>query len=320
MKLPHFLTILLAGTISASAASTVLYQTSWDPTPAPAWAAGAINGQNGWLATSASGFQVVANGSAAALGVVTTSGNQFARLLANPSTTGSSNRYAWTDLTAKFAARPPGANILKASFDVYMPASQEFDGSLYGIRAFHPTSIPYSLLIEADDRSINLLVGGSFVYVSDAFEYDTWFNVAVFANYTTGDLTVAKNGVLLPTVTGNNPAILSGSLEDVDLFSINDPTGPATRVMFVENYSVSVEGSAPPSLSIAPIPPDNIAYRIKWPAANANWILEYTDDLVTGGSVWSDQGTAPEPDADPLFVHVDVALEALHRYFRLRQP
>ena len=110
MKLPHFLTVLLASTISASAASTVLYQTSWDPTPAPAWAAGAINGQNAWLATSASGFQVVANGSAAALGVVTTSGNQFARLLANPSTTGSSNRYAWTDLTAKFAARPPGAN------------------------------------------------------------------------------------------------------------------------------------------------------------------------------------------------------------------
>ena len=323
MKFPNYLAILLGATLSASAASTVLYQTGWEASPAtPPWAVGAINGQNDWSATSTSGFQVVSNTAPAALGVVTPSGDQFVKLTANPSTTGSSNRYAWTDISGAFAARPTGQDIVKASFDVFMPSSQELDGSLYGIRAFHETTIPWSLLIEADDQSINLLVGGTFVFVAGAFDYDTWFNVAVFANYTTGDLSVSKDGVAIPTVTGNNPSILSGSLQDVDLFSINDSSSLNPRVMFVENFAISVEGSAPvlPRLTMTPIPPDNVAYRLKWPAANSNWILEYTDDLIDSGSAWAAQGTPPRTDVDPNFVYVDIGIEALHRYFRLHKP
>ncbi len=332
MKVPPFLVILLGAALSASAASTVLHQTGWEASPAsPPWAVGAVNGQNGWLATSASGFQVVSNSSAEALGVVTPSGDQFVKLTANPSITGSSNRYAWTDIAGAFAARPPGQDVVKASFDVFVPASQELDASFYGIRAFHETTIPWSLLIEADDQSINLVVGGAFVYVTDAFDFDTWFNVAVFANYTTGDLSVSKNGVALPTVTGNNPSILSGSLQDVDLHSRNVAFSSNPRVMFIDNFSVSVEGNVPvlPRLTMTPIPPDNIAYRLKWPAANSTWILEFTDDLIDGGSVWANQGVPPtaelptDPGYDPLLppqVYVDIANEALHRYFRLRQP
>ena len=65
MKSAFALVALLLGTTAGSnAATTVLYQTDWEA--APPWALGAINGQNSWTA-SASGFQVVSNGSPGAV-------------------------------------------------------------------------------------------------------------------------------------------------------------------------------------------------------------------------------------------------------------
>ena len=70
MKVPQFLLVLLGTALSASAASTVLYETGWEASPAmPAWVPGNLIGQNvgKWAASPATANdrnRVVANGTA----------------------------------------------------------------------------------------------------------------------------------------------------------------------------------------------------------------------------------------------------------------
>jgi hypothetical protein len=246
--------LLLLGVASANAA-TVLYQTDWESAPAsPPWAPGLLPGHNGWFGQN-NLHQVVANGSGVALGVTTPYGSQFVRLMGDPGTV-SRDSFAWPDISSAFASRPAGFNIIKASFDVYVPSSQATDGTFYGILAFHEMSAPWGLFVEGDDRSINLVINNTYKFVPAAFAFNTWFNIAVIANYTTGGLSVEKNGVLM-ALSATNFNILSGSLQDVDLWSSNDPTPTSVRTVFIDNYRVTASSGevVPPRLTIQPGPP-----------------------------------------------------------------
>jgi len=310
----------MASAISTEAATTVLYQTGWEAAPAaPAWLPGAINGQNLWQPASGSGFLVVSNGAPNAIvngqAVTTPYGNQFVRITANASTSSSSDRFSWPDISAAFTARPSGQNRIRASFDVLVPSVQAADSSWYGIRAFHENSVPWGLFVEADDHSINLRIGDGLDYVPDAFDYDTWFNVAVIADYDTGDLTVEKNGVTLP-ISGKNPAILSGTLIDVDLWSINSTMPPTVRAVFIDNYRVIAEGVDAPKPNLTIQPGAAGGWHISWGADFSQWILESTQN--PSAATWDREGIIPAVGGG--IASVDIVKAPPQTFFRLRKP
>jgi hypothetical protein len=338
MKLSSFVSALVGFAVSASAAAPiVLYETGFEAAPAsPAWAIGNVFPQNGWFnyafgTWNPASLQVAGNGLPGAViggqAVVTPYGSQFHRFTASTATTAENIRFVYPDISANVAALPATHKVIKASMDFFVPSTQAGVAAAHGFIAWHGNGAgPWGVLIDPSDRSVNMALESlaSFPFEADAFEFDTWFNVTVTANYETAQISVAVDGVELSSLTRTGTAITTGALVDVDLTTWNwNLSAAPLRSIAGDNFRIIAESAAPvlPRLTMAPIPPDNLGYRIKWPAANSNWILEYTDALVDSGSDWSPQGTVPTPDGvDPLLVYVDIGIEALHRYFRLRQP
>jgi hypothetical protein len=342
MKSPQFLTVLLATTLSASAASTVLYQTGWEPSPAsPAWVPGNLIPQNLWYFESFGDIvpgsndrnMVVANGSADAnpygTPVVTPSGSQFHRFRASSSTTTINAQSVYPDVSGAFAARPPGQDVIVSSIDVFVPSggpAGSANSSFYGLRAYDLNfNNSFNLFLTPNSRRLSMLIPGVTNRLTSPafFHYDTWFNIAIRANFRSGDVDVFYNGNPVPELTGNNPGLAGSSLGDVDLFSQNDTNPPTSRIIFTDNYRITAESfvATLPRLTITPVASSNLTCKIKWPAANRNWILEYADQLQNGGSFWADLGISPVEDPlDSNFVYVVVGAQSLHRYFRLRLP
>ena len=317
MKSAFALVALLLGTTAGSnAATTVLYQTDWEA--APPWALGAINGQNSWTA-SASGFQVVSNGSPGAVigaqSVVTPYGRQFVRAIADPTTSASNHRYGWPDISAAVAGLPANQKMIKASFDVFVPGSQALDGSYYGIRAWHESSAPWGLFVEADDQSVNLVIGTSIAYVPGAFEFDTWFNIKVIADYSNGNLSVEKDGASID-LSGNSPGILSGTLQDIDLWTLNSAAPPTVRAAFMDNYRVTAEGpdASFPKLAIQVGAIGE--WHLSWSAAFSNWILESTQNITS--PTWTNEFVTPVVAGGVASVNLPNAPP--RTFFRLRKP
>jgi hypothetical protein len=317
-----------------AAAPIVLYETGFEAAPAsPAWALANVFGQNGWFnyafgTWNPTSFQVVGNGlPEAVIGgqeIVTPYGSQFHKFTASTSVSGENVRFVYPDISAEVAALPPTHKVIKASMDFFVPSTQDGVAAGHGFVAWHDNGTgPWGVLIDPSDRSVNLMLESlsSATFQTEAFEFDTWFNVTVTANYDTAQISVAVDGMQLLTQTGTE--ILAGVLVDVDLTTWNwGLTAPSLRSVAGDNYRITAQAAAAvlPTLTISNNPPDNVAYKIRWPAANASWILEYTDDLANGVSMWVPHGTLPSTDVDPNFVYVEVAVESLHRYFRLRQP
>jgi hypothetical protein len=340
MKFPQYLTAVLAVVVSANAATpTVIYQTGWEAAPAvPGWVAGNIMPQNGWgQFNNAAGNQVVVNGTAAASiggqAIATPTGSQFHKFTASSSPSTIFDRFAFPDVASTLSTLPATHKLFKVSIDVFVPSTQEGVNALhgvFGVHRFDPTTgdvnFPWGMLIDPGDLSINILWDNQITlssFVPDTVDLDTWFNVQLTVNYNSGAISVSKNGTVLSQISQTSMDISTDTLTNVFFVTENyDPGAPAIRSIATDNFLFTVEEdiSARPTLTITPIPPDNLAYKLRWPAANAGWVLEYTDEFVTGGSTWTPQGTAPTADADPAFVYVEVAVETLHRYFRLRKP
>src|SRR5437867_1971806 len=263
MKLFSSLLLLLPACYAACAASVLLYETGWETAPAdPAWTAGNLIPQNGWFgdpADSNDRNKVVANDTADAnpfgSPVMSPSGSQFHRFRASSSTSAQNQQYAWPDLSGAFAARPSGNDVLTGSIDVFVPSGDSADGSLYGLLGFDFDSntanyfLDYGFLVVPNSRTIRLVVDAADTAQSPAgiFPYDTWFNVAVQVNYQSGDIVVLYNGAPVPGLTTNFSFIVGSSFTDLDLFSQNSLNAPTSRIIFSDNYRVTVDSLIPPN-------------------------------------------------------------------------
>ena len=168
---------------------------------------------------------------------------------------------------------------------------------------------------------MNLVIGTRIVFISGAFDFDTWFNIEVIADYSSGELSVKMDGATLP-LSGNSPSILSGSLVDVDLWSVNLSAQPTVGAIFIDNYRVISEELVPPrpTLSIAPVlvpigaPPE---WHLSWSAAYFDWILESTLDIES--AFWTNEGVTPSLPVDGM-VGVDLFEAPPRAFYRLRRP
>lgn len=237
---------------SASAAPVVLYETGWEPTPAsPAWVAAAVSPQNAWQSagSSTARIRVTTEGTADATvfgtAYTTPYGSQMVRLTASSSTTAVNAQYAWPDITGAFASRPGGHDRLVASMDMLVPAGGSADASIYGLLGWSGGGnvLDFGLLVSPSGSFIALLGadGASLGEVGAAFPYNTWFNLAVEVNYQTGAMLVLLNGTPVAGLSGSNPALVGSALEDVDLYCENDTASPNPRVVFADNYRVTVQ-------------------------------------------------------------------------------
>lgn len=324
MKFQHTLMALLAATLSATAASpTVIYETGWEASPAsPAWAVGIISGQNGWIGHT--NAQVVENGSPQAViggqAVATPTGSRFHKFIANSAA--STTRETWFDFSSAFNSRPTGQNVVKASMDMFVPASQTGIPGLYGMGAYHGGAQPWGALVDPSDRSINILFdGGIPFFVGNLIAFDTWFTLTITANFDTGDVNIALDGEDIPALAFNTAFIVENpGLTDVDLVAASYATAEVTGVRSVcsDNYRIITEDAAValPTLTIAPTPPDGASWTLSWPEAFANWILESSDVIAEGN--WTPE-TNPTTIAGGV-VSMEVADAPPVRFFRLRQP
>ncbi|MFM1768691.1 MAG: hypothetical protein RJA22_1220 [Verrucomicrobiota bacterium] len=245
-----FPALLLLTGARIDAAPVVLHETGWEPAPAsPAWAATAVAGQNGWvgLGGSAARIRVIAEGSADATvfgqAYTTPTGSQFQRFTASSSTTAENEQYAWVDVTSAFASRPAGHDRLVASMDVLVPAGGAADASLYGLLGWSDggNSLDFGIVVSPANQTLILLGADVIAEVPGLFAYNTWFNLSLRVNYQTGELQAFTNGVPVPGLTGSNPLLVGTTLEDVDLWCVNDMPSPNPRVIFTDNYRVVVE-------------------------------------------------------------------------------
>jgi hypothetical protein len=263
----RFLPLLVATglAVTASAAPVVLYDTGWEASPAnPAWVAGAVSPQNGWQSAggSTARIRVTTEGTADATvfgtPYTTPYGAQMMRFTASSSTTANNAQFAWPDITGAFSARPGGYDRLVASIDMLVPAGGSADASAYGLLGFSGGGNVLDFgFIASPAGQVLALIGADGAVVGEvpsAFAYNTWFNVAVEANYQTGEILVRVNGVPVPGLSGSNPALIGSALEDVDLYCENDTLAPNPRVVFTDNYRVTVQ-----PLSDGPPPNDAFA-------------------------------------------------------------
>jgi hypothetical protein len=330
MKTNVLLTLAALVAASASAAGPVeLYSTGWEAAPAsPAWVPGIVGGQNGWVwFNNSNAHQVVVNGSAEAIiggqAVATPYGSQFHKFTANPSTTATSVRYAWPDITAGLAGLPSTHKIFKASMDVFVPSSQMGVAALYGIAATHDDgSMPWGVLIDPGDLSVNLLWDDGITadsFVPDALEADTWCNVSVTADYTSGQISVAVNGVTLDGITQTGTEILTGTLTDIDLISMNyDLTASTLRSIASDNFRITAEAPAivRPNMSIAAGPSGSVV--LQWSDQHLNWILKTASDVARGP--WTTLTFTPNVANGKVTATVTPAPGQPAGYYRLYAP
>jgi hypothetical protein len=309
--------VMLAG-FGARGATTLLYQTGWEAAPAsPSWKVGEVAPQNGWInQNSAAGHQVVTNGSQGA--IVTPYGNQFHKFTASPDTSQILDRLAWVDITGNFTARPAGQNTIKCSFEAYIPSSQASVPGLYGVAAFHYSATPWGVLLDPSDRSVNIVIDGQYPdYATDAFPYDTWFNVTVTADYATGQIQFSANGVNLSDLTRTSTNMVGKTLTDVDLVAENySPSAPSVRIAYSDNFNVTATDNVVvrPTLTITP-GPGNL-WHFSWSASYSNWILE--SSLNIDALTWSSTGVTPSVSGG--VASVNLTNSPPRRFYRLRKP
>lgn len=245
----------------AVGATLVLYDTGFEPAPAsPAWTYNPVAGQNSWFNSGGSSarIRVITNGFSGdnVVGGVTNlaqSGAQFVRFTASSSVTTNNSQFAWPDVTAGFEARPAGFNKLTASLDVRVPSTGSADTSTYGMLGYDNDAeatgnyLDFGYLIVPSTRAIRLVIDGAIVATATgAFDYNSWFNVAVEVDYESGDVRVLTNGVPVGGLSSNSPYIVGATLTDVDLYCVNSTTAGATRVVFADNYRLVVASPAGP--------------------------------------------------------------------------
>jgi hypothetical protein len=332
MRLASALIALLLAPPSLHAATTVLFDTAWEASPAyPAWAPGAVGGQNGWLNfNSATGHMVVGNGTAGALigtqAVTTPYGAQFHRFWGSARTDGVFDRVAWPNILATYNSRPTDQKIVKGSIDIFVPRTQTDDATLYGIVAYHGTTpnvvdsasiLAWGVLIQPFDRSVNTLADGELpTYRENAFTLDTWFNVTVTANYDTGLISVDFNGVNMPDLTSTSSGMLTSGLTVLGLFVENAATPPTVRSIFTDNFRLTTEGGAEvrPTLTIARGAAGK--WHLSWSATYSNWILESSQNIAS--SVWTSESVTPIVSGS--VASVDLPEATAHKFYRLRKP
>jgi hypothetical protein len=306
----------------ASAAEHLIYQTGWEPDPAdPAWLPGNVVPQNGWLNfNSVAGHQVVSNGTPnATIGqpVVAAGGEQFHRFNASLSTVDTFDRLAWVDMTGPWDARPSGMNVLESALDLYVPAAQSTDDSLYGLLFYDGATELFGLFVEPVSGGVYLYDGTSLSGTDfPAFTLGAWFNLSVTADFDTGALTALVNGV--EVLSAVNPDLAVSSFSDADLFAQNTPTGPAVRSIFSDNFRVVAK---PPPVVLPPARLDitrlgGDGFRVSWPAALADWVLEQASEVPSIS--WTNT-PGPLTTNGPA-VSVEFTNAAPFRAFRLRQP
>lgn len=251
---PLFALASLLFAAAAGAAPVVLYETGFEAAPAsPAWVAGsAVAGQNGWLSSGASAarIRVIADGSADAtvfgMPYTTPTGSQFVRFTASSSTTANNPQWAWPDITAAFQGRPSSHNRVVASMDFLVPSGGSLDDSLYALLGYDSIGdVAFGLYLSPGGQFV-ILSGPGDVDIANAgsvFPFDTWFNLAVQADYDTGDIAVLLNGMPVAGLAGNAPLLVGSVLADVDPFCVNDTASPNPRVVYADNYRVVVESN-----------------------------------------------------------------------------
>jgi hypothetical protein len=232
---------------AASAAPVILYETGWESAPAtPAWLPGNVAPQNGWLNfNSAAGHTVVVNGTPEAnvngQDVTTPFGSQFHRFNASTSTSTEVLRLAWPDATAAFNTRPAGFNLLTGSIDIFVPQVQSADASFYGLAGFDDVDLDFGVLVQPSTSGILLIVDNNIVASApNAIAFNTWQNLAVTANYDTGEVFASLNGTPVAGLSRISANILGGGFTDLDLFVQNALTAPTTRSIFSDNYRLEV--------------------------------------------------------------------------------
>jgi len=312
-----------------SAASSVLYETGWEALPAtPAWAPGNLWPQNSWDISQnddPASNRVVSNGTPDAnpfgTAIVAASGSQFHRFTASSSTTANVGSWSWANLGDVFDSRPAGYDILTGSIDMYIPSGASSDGSSYGLFGYDDSVdgnfLDYGFLVVPNSRSIRMLLDGAVTAsVPAAFSYNTWFTVALVVDYTSGDVSVLVNGSVVTGLAGTNPYIIGSTFTDLDLFSQNSKTAPNPRVVFSDNYRVSVGPRAlvRPTLTITPGAIGE--WHLSWSADYFDWILESTQDITA--TTWVNEGVTP--DVAGGVASVDLPNAPPRTFYRLRQP
>ena len=317
----------------AAAASQVLYQTGWEASSGnPAWVTGNVWPQNSWdkaLDDDPGSHRVVVNGSPEAspfgTAIITPYGNQFHRFTANSSSQAIVGAWAWPNLTDAFISRPAGFDVLTESIDIYVPSGDSADGSAYGLYGYDYDAsvndyfLDYGFLVIPNSRTIRLIIDATeTASVAATFSYDTWFNIAIVVDYTSGAVRIFLNGVVVPGLAGANPYLVDSILADVDLFCRNSRTAANPRMIFSDNYRVVAGTSA--SVSVHPklaIEAGAIGeWHISWSVDYLDWILESTQDITAAG--WTNEGVTPEISGG--VASVDLPNAPPRTFFRLRKP
>jgi hypothetical protein len=244
-------------------------------------------------------------------------GNQFIRLTGSSSTTLFNAQYSWLDLSAAFQSRPAGHDRLIGSMDMFVSSGDSADASFYGIFGFDDFNfLDYGVLIIPNSRSIMMVTNAADAKkVSGFFPYDTWFNIAIQADYVTGGLAVLYNGTEISSLSTTNDAIVESSFTDLDLICVNTPTSPNPRVVFADNYRVVVTQATQPTPRLTIEPGAIGEWHLSWSSAFADWILESTQTIESG---WLDTGVTPNVSGG--IASADLTDAPPRTFYRLRKP
>lgn len=222
-----FATVGAAAMVSGAFAQT-LYTTSFESPFTP----GAINGQQGWQASSSAPAITTSTG-----GVTPHTGTQ---MLSMPMVAAGGGRYAWTDLTAAFNNRTPGNDLITASVWFWVPSTVT-DNTEFGFSAFTDDGLGTDgevLEVEANVNTGTILLydaSSTAINSNVTFTRDAWNRLDLVLNYQTGVYGGRLNGSDIGVTSTFNNAF---GVIDIDLNNYRT-TGTQTGGAFFDDYSVT---------------------------------------------------------------------------------
>ncbi|HVU65278.1 MAG TPA: hypothetical protein VHC70_14950 [Phycisphaerales bacterium] len=233
-------------TIAGQASAAVIYDSHGFE--APTFAAGTIEGQDGWFVDPAlhTQHQVVGPTLVGANMVNPAGGSQMVQI---SQTTAS--RFSFPDITAGVAGRPVGDNWVINNFDIFAPSGQTSAG-FFGVLAYNSSfNTLAGVRLRASDGLVVVTIdpdgaGSTFAFGNYSIGLNaplgTWVNLGIAINVATNDVAILSGtSVLLAGTT--QVAGANATLSDFDLYSPGDAT--LTNSMFIDNYIVTTDTTAP---------------------------------------------------------------------------
>ncbi|MGH7242395.1 MAG: PEP-CTERM sorting domain-containing protein [Phycisphaerales bacterium] len=222
--------------IASGASASLVYGTSFE---APTFAAGALNGQAGWVADAGS----VTNNPARAH-----TGSQFASMTG--AQIGASGKWAWESTHAIGPAQLAINPIVRASVWVGMGGDAGTRTYTAGLDLYDAFTARIGLVYIASDGSIGVIDGASNVFTSAAglINPNVYHKLAVEANFASHTIRFFVDGV----DSGVNGVFSSTDFADADIRGTRTTgTGGAAFVTAFDDYLIENESiPAPASLAL----------------------------------------------------------------------